>query len=451
MEIENKNHYFNAAGPQSQGEQPRPVSGQSTGCQPVSGQHTACQYSYNGQTAGPGQNQAGGRTGGGKNHKLLIPIGIGAAAAAVLVMVIIEIAALTPSAPPQALGTVDGFFYEIIDRDHAVLTGCEAGADFTYIPDRVDDVPVTGIADGAFAGMNTGNFVNLPLHLETIGANAFLGCTDLSYVSAYSDVAAESSSFNGCDNLWYVSVRSYDNVSGWRLPSGVSLYYYGMETGAGTLNGVTRSGGILTGETDSGHTVLLDVMPGTGYVAGLDDVDWICSRALDNLGYGAAVELGESTLYPYEVFSDSIRWSAPEDSLADMWLLSCEAAEAINAARPSGTVRIEPDMDLLAPALVRASELATVNDSTRPDGRNGFTALDDAGVDYGYAGAVRGYDCYSRSAVSEDMSGLVDHYAVPLTKADDPGYAGEYYSWIGAAYSETAAGEYVYYVFVTIS
>ena len=439
-----------------------------------------------GQYTGPGQNLTGG---GGRKKNKTLPIVAAAAAVLVLGIGLVvwwfinpksnnngviehsempsqnttpEPATARPTNPSTPAPTPtqnvvpgvtdDGFLYEMVGQDHVVITGCETGAKFNYMPDDVDGVPITEIADGAFAGASTGGFVNLPWSLETIGANAFRGCTDLSYIYAYSSVETASSSFSGCDNMWFVAVRS-DGAStfGWNLPSGVGLYNFGMATELGTLSNMTiRNGNMLTGATDSGYTVLLDVKSGTSTVTGLDEVDWICSGALSRLNNGVTIQLGEDTLYSYRVYSSRNTWNAPENSLADMWLLTCAAAEAINDGRPSGAPNIEPDLSLLSPAIVRARELVTVNDFTRPDGQSGFTALDDAGVDYGFASTVRGYECYSRAEVFDDMPGLAEYFSHPLTQEDNASYAGEYYSQIGVAYSKASSGEYLYCVFVTI-
>ena len=348
--------------------------------------------------------------------------------------------------------TDNGFLYQIIDRNHAVLTGFVTNADFSYMPDDIDGVPVTEIADGAFAGAGTGGFVNLPLYLETIGANAFLGCTELTYVSAYSDVTTASNSFSGCDNIWCVTVRD-TAASGWRLPGGVRLYYYGMETGVGSLNAMTRSGGLLTGETDSGFTVLLDVRPGTETVTGLDNVDWICSWALDNLSYSATVELGEFTLYPYEAFSSSaFTWSAPDGALSDQWLLSCAAASSVNASRPSGAARMEPDLELMQAAMIRAEEYAELRDlSNRPDGKgNSFTVLAELDISRGYAAVAAGVKSEYADAWERAKEYITQKYADALTESDSSTYAGQYYTRMGVAVSQEHDGQYAWTGYVII-
>ena len=476
--------------PQPRSEQPpqaRPVTERNAAYQYGQSQYTGQsqpagqgQYTGHGQPAGQGQPAGPGRpkTGGG-NKKLPVFIGAAAAAvAAVLIGVFVwmsgdkegtvehpvrpsrsaapvssrapasSLTPVAPAGPAHDTGVTDGGYrYEIIDRSHAVITGFEGSGSVGVMPDYVEgNIPITGIADNAFVGASMGEMILLPIRLETIGANAFRGGSDIMYICAYSDVATESSSFSGCSELWFVFIYD-ENVSGWDLPEGVQLFYEGMETGYGPLADFDRDGDLLVGTTDDDSHVLLDARSWV-YTVNLTGCDWVCPGALDNPPY--SIELGENTLFPYEVYSSRNTWTAPEGSVADMWLLTCEAADAINDARPSGAARIQPDRDLLRPAIVRADELCTVNDFTRPDGRDGFSVLDDLGVDYGYAGSVRGYDCYSKSEVFGEIPSLTDYYASPLTETQSTRYAGQYYTGIGMAYSETSSGEYVYYVFVTV-
>ena len=464
---------------------PRPVTEQNTVYQYGQGYagQPAGPVQYPGPPVGPGQNGTGG---GGKK----LPVIIGASAAVIVALLIgvivwmngnkeetadntrspgqslaptysfapVVTAAPTPgfeptptAAPTQNISTGvtdDGFYYEIIGQDHVVLTGCNAGANFSYMPDDVDGIPITAIADGAFAGASTGGFVKLPLRLETIGGNAFRGCTDLSYVYAYDDVDIQSSSFSGCDNLWFVAVHRNTALSGWRRLSGVSLYYYGMETEVGVLDDINRSGSLLTGETESGNTVLLDVRPGTDTVTGLDGVDWICSGALDHLSYGATVELGENTMYSYETFNLPFSWHAPDGALSDMWLLSCATAYYINADRPSGATQIVPDVDLMYAAITRAEEYGELHDiNTRPDGSSWSTALDEY-VSYNWATGSAGYgfdDYVEMWNYAEDY--MTETYTPALSGSN---YAGQYYSRIGVAAVQQSDGQYAWWGFVMI-
>ena len=444
---------------------------------------------------GPEKNGSGGKKGGGQK---ILPILIGAGAAALLLVgllmgaIILRMLGIIPGpgivehsespshtmqsenppapessspmmppsgpSPTLSLGqgdfsrvTDDGFRYEIIGN-HVVLTGYVEGADFYSMPDDVDGLPITEIAEGAFAGANTGSTILLPIGLETIGANAFRGCTDLMYIVAYSDVATDFSSFSGCSNMWCVAVRGTD-ASGWNLPGGVGLYYTGMETGYGALGYINQNGGVLTGDTDAGYTVLLDVVPGMDNVTGLDNVDRICSWALDNLSYGASISLGDNTVYPYEVFCMPFNWSAPDGTFADQWLLSCAVALDINAARPSGAPQIEPDLGLMQAAMTLGEEYTRDGDTAyRADGtRRWTTALTDQGVSYSWPKAALGTRTEYLDAWSRAREFVTENYASALTQEDNSTYAGQYYGRVGAAVTEYEDGEYVWWGILIIS
>ena len=414
--------------------------------------------SWTGGNTFTGQGQTGGRTGGGDRNKT--PILIGGVAAAVVILVAAVIIALngrgngpviesshltesssmnspTPVIPTPTIRTgvtSDGYLYEIVDRDYVVLTGYEGAEGLYLLPDYVENVPVTRIADRAFAGVdiNTYGDIWLPEHLETIGNNAFQGCDDLLYVVALSDVATTSTSFSGCDNLWFVF--SYDaGVSGWKLPDGARLFYAGMDTGVGPLEDFERGGELLGGELENGDYVLLDVMPGTTYVD-LDDVVWICSGALDNLESGATVDLGEDTVYPYEMFSSDYSWNAPNGAMSDMWLLSCKAADAINEALPSGAGRMQPDLGGTRAAMVRAEEISGAYQNTRPDGQSTFTALE-AETGYRFAWAWWGYESSQSSAWNTCIETAEEKYSMEASEVNGlEDHVGEYFNRIGASY-----------------
>ena len=450
-------------------------------------------YSY-GQSAGPGQypgqyiNQPVGparNQPGGKNM-LPVFIGVGAGAAVVVAVIIgvlvwlrgdggntvehsgnpsqnpaptysfvpipTEAPTLSPEPTPDIVtGTVDGFLYKIIGQDHAVLTGWEAGADFREMPGDVNGIPITGIADGAFTGAKTGVIVMLPENLKTIGANAFQDCTDLLVVGAHGNVVTDSSSFDGCTDLWFVLVDD-TSVSGWNLPDGIGLYYDRMETGCGRLRDVSLSDdtALLLAKTDSNDIVLLDVQPGTAYID-LDGVDWICSWALNHLDYGVTIDLGENTLFPYELYDSRDSWSAPDGDLSDLWLLSCAAAWEINSARPGGAALMEPDLELVKAASTRAKEYAEFRDiNNRPENKGNWeTALTDQKISYRKAlgSAGQNYKDYQaiRDYAAEYMAG---QYAAAIEQGD---FSGQYYNRVGMSIARQPDGKYVWWGFVTIA
>ena len=436
--------------------------GPATGQQgPTTGQYGPATGRY-GPATGPygGQGQTGGQAGGSGGNKKL-PVIIGGVAAAVVILIAAAVIILnnnnnstaadpthtiapsptqtvapaTPTPDIRTGVTDDGFLYEVVDQDNVTLTGYEGNGLVYDLPSYVKGSPVTSIADSAFAGAFTAEYVLLPSELKTIGANAFRGCSGLEYVVAYSDVTTDAASFNGCGSLWFVC--SYDeNVSGWNLPGGVDLFYIGMETGAGTLEEFSDGlyEGMMGGWTEDGNVVLLGVRPGSAALD-LDDVDWICFWALDNLSHGASILLGEETLFSFEVYDVLNDWSAPADSLADMWLLTCQAAYSINDARPADAPRIAPDMELLQAAAVRAEELSELYDGNeRPNGKKWSTVVSEREIDWSFLGGTAGYRSDWEKVHSELPEYIATQRAAALTAEQSEELAGRYFTTIGAAY-----------------
>lgn len=447
-----------------QGFPPRPVTGQNTGYpgsqgyagqaqpQPVTGQNAGYPSSqgYIGQSTGPDRGQ--GRSGGGRGNKKL-PVFIGAAVViAVLVGVFVWIGGGMGRTAGRTTGvTDDGFRYEIVGKDHAVLTGYEGDSDIRTIPAYINDLPVTQIADSAFAGAPIDEYVVLPPELETIGANAFRNCGDLAFLLAYSSITTESNSFSGCDDLWFV-YSTVESVSGWELPDGVPLYYSGMETGIGPLQDVyIPTGSVLVGLMDDGKTILL-----MDARSELSDIDitvchWICPWALDNLRSSTRITLGPETIFPYELYG-KVNWTAPEEcSLSGMWLLSCETADAVNAARSDGP-RMEPDKLLIRAAIARAEEFAELHDiNTRPNGKGWSTVLDEKNVSRSWAIGAASYNFDDYSSIQSYASKyMAENFTPALTQNDSSYYAGQYYSRIGVGVARQSDGRYCWWGFVTI-
>ena len=75
------------------------------------------------------------------------------------------------------------FLYDIFE-DHAVVTRYlpEEGINIAYIPNAVDGVPVTEIAQGAFRRAEDLKTVIIPMSLQMIGQEAFANCENLACV-----------------------------------------------------------------------------------------------------------------------------------------------------------------------------------------------------------------------------------------------------------------------------
>lgn len=204
---------------------------------------------------------------------------------------------------------------------------------------------------------------------------------------------------------------------------------------------------LLMCETEDGYYVLLDVRTRVNRVD-LSWCDWICPGALDHPSY--SIELGESTLFPYELYNSSNSWSAPQGSLADMWLLSCETASAVIAARPSSAPSIVPDLDLLRAASVRAEELAQLYDDVRPNGESWSTVVSDQNINWAYLGSNYGYRSNWDQLHSNIQEVVASSRAAALTQAENSNHAGEYYKLIGVGYCPSSDGRYYFQSFVIL-
>lgn len=89
-----------------------------------------------------------------------------------------------------------------------------------------------------------------------------------------------------------------------------------------------------------------------------------------------------------------------------------QVVDLVNEERAKvGLGALSIDIDLCEAALVRAEEINSKFSHTRPDGRNCFTALDEAGVDYIRAGENIALGQYTAEEVMEDWMNSPSHKA----------------------------------------
>ncbi len=94
-----------------------------------------------------------------------------------------ERASLVASAEGEATsGTYEGMSYTNYG-DYIVITGCDDSVTEVVIPNEIDGVPVTRIAEGAFSSCTSLTNVVLPEGLTSVGSGAFYGCTALESVT----------------------------------------------------------------------------------------------------------------------------------------------------------------------------------------------------------------------------------------------------------------------------
>ena len=111
-----------------------------------------------------------------------------------------------------------GIKYKIESNNTATIVGAnlDATMENVYIASSYEGCSVVKIADGAFANNTIIKSIVLPDSLESIGTNAFIGCTSLiSFYLPY-DVTFGDSVFYGCDKLKYAFINSI-----WSLGEGL--------------------------------------------------------------------------------------------------------------------------------------------------------------------------------------------------------------------------------------
>ncbi len=101
----------------------------------------------------------------------------------------------------------EGLIYTVTARG-IVISGVEEGSGDIVIPSHIDGVPVTEIAESAFAGMSQITSVTIPDTLSAIGRRAFAG-TSLSHITIPNSVEQIGAQiFLGCGRLTEVTYNS---------------------------------------------------------------------------------------------------------------------------------------------------------------------------------------------------------------------------------------------------
>lgn len=98
--------------------------------------------------------------------------------------------------PAQAEAHSGLLTYEISD-DHIIITACDRTADAVEIPTELDNLPVTEIAESAFAKCTALQKIFIPESVTTIGQNAFsLGIAEI-------EVSGENPAFSSADGVLF--------------------------------------------------------------------------------------------------------------------------------------------------------------------------------------------------------------------------------------------------------
>lgn len=107
-----------------------------------------------------------------------------------------------PSVPSEGwygLGNAD--LADALTVENGVVTRYRGIRAKYTVPDTVDGVQITKIADGAFAGNHFVEQVTLPDTVTEIGANAFSGCVSLTGITAKGAVSVGDRAFENCPLL----------------------------------------------------------------------------------------------------------------------------------------------------------------------------------------------------------------------------------------------------------
>ena len=286
--------------------------------------------------------------------------------------------------------TEDGLCYT--KRDGAVaITGYEGEAPLMTVPARIGEDPVTLLAEGA-----------VPAHVTAL--------------SLPEGLAAEEGAFAQAEKLKWVFAGGTEKPAG--LPEECIFYYGGQDTGLGALTDIALDElGNLCGTTEEG-TVVLAIPAATEYFVMPETACYLAAGALDGVQGLKSVSLGEDNGFAPEMLEELREledFFYPEPSVTADYVLTVEIIEQANQARAqAGMDPLRPDLALIRAAGLRTAELWEAFSYDRPDGRSGYTALEEAGAEYNLAKPLAYRNQSDMDAMVEQVSGiLAESYADP--------------------------------------
>jgi hypothetical protein len=95
--------------------------------------------------------------------------------------------------------TSGDFEYEVLENNTIEITNCLVPNAVIVIPDRIEGMPVTGIAARAFLGSNSLTSVTIPDSVVSIGDSAFSQCRSLTAI----DISALNPAFSSVDGVLF--------------------------------------------------------------------------------------------------------------------------------------------------------------------------------------------------------------------------------------------------------
>lgn len=130
---------------------------------------------------------------------------------------------------PGAASAASGTAYEVVGGNiyydaKGTITGCDSSVTAADIPSWIDNILISTIGEGAFAGCKNLTTLIIPSSLSTIKANAFANCTALTSVVIPTNCTLDMSAFDGCTALTAIhtsdqrtpneTVSKYSSVDG---------------------------------------------------------------------------------------------------------------------------------------------------------------------------------------------------------------------------------------------
>jgi len=137
------------------------------------------------------------------------------------------------------------FGYTVANGKATIVKYNGSGGDIT-IPDRIKEMPVTHIGDGAFADCGSLTDLRIPAGVTSIGWTAFSGCTALKSI----DVAPENAYYRSEDgvlfNKWKTVLLRYPpgKAGDYAVPKGITKIDRAAFSGCGGLTAVSIPEGV---------------------------------------------------------------------------------------------------------------------------------------------------------------------------------------------------------------
>lgn len=231
----------------------------------------------------------------------------------------------------------NGLKYEI-SNGQATITGGTKSVSALVIPSEIDGLPVTAIANDAFAGNTAIKECVLPDSIKTVGARAFSTCPNLTSLSIGKNLSFIGDyAFTACPELSAIDVNSanptYSTVNGSLYKNGGDLLLYAGGADA-VISGKTTSvcKGAFFGRTDIVSVELPESVTSVGENAfagclSLKSVD--IPDSVTTLGKGCFMSCNSI---------ESVCLGKSVTALPDNCFYSCTSLNSINLPESASTV-----------------------------------------------------------------------------------------------------------------